>query len=251
MIVLFWNVQRLGSKTPDGKKGVMEQVLSESYYIHDAELALLCEVSADAEIGGVAIGKQIAVAKRGVKGSKAQLGYASIQEDLNEGVLEAYCPPSFKDVFGDSPWKKGGGEFRKQSKRFVAYACDVNGIHLYVYHANASGKAAFLVGWVAEALHQEHGGSFVLTGDFNCEPAALALAMKESGSDLNQFNVAFGGHTHNAKNGATKTYDYAISGNGVALNVTVLNIAGAIANYSKSANSADDMSDHCPILISF
>lgn len=251
MIVIFWNVQRLGSKTPDSKNEIMEQVLAEAFGLHGAEAALLCEVTSGTQIGEATISKQVCVRKRGAKGSSAQLGYAAIDEELKESVLEAYYPPSYKDVFDSSPWKKGGGEFRKQSKRFVASVGDVNGIHLYVYHANASTKASFLVGWLAEALHQEHDGKFVLTGDLNCEPAALIEAMKESGSDLQQFNVAFGGHTHNAKKGLSKTYDYAVSGNGVALNVTVLNIGGAIAHYSKSVSPSDDMSDHCPILVQF
>ncbi|WP_372175435.1 hypothetical protein [Xanthomonas euvesicatoria] len=90
-----------------------------------------------------------------------------------------------------------------------------------------------------------------LMGDLNCEPAGLILAMQESGSDLNYFNVAFNGDTHNAKIGVSKTYDYAISGSNVATNVEVLNIAPAVANFSKSINPLDDISDHCPIIVTF
>ncbi|MCC4633306.1 MULTISPECIES: endonuclease/exonuclease/phosphatase family protein [Xanthomonas] len=251
MRILFWNVQRLGTGTPGSKQKIMEQVVAEAFHLHNAEFAVLCEVTSDLELGGVAINKQVVTAKRSAKGTKAQLGYAAIDDDLDESILMRFNPPSFRDVFGTSPWKKGGGEFTKQSKRHVACLGDLNGISLYVYHANASGKAAFLVGWVAEALHQLHNGSFVLMGDLNCEPAALILAMQESGSDLNFFNVAFNGNTHNAKIGVSKVYDYAVSGSNVATNVEVLNIAPAVANFSQSINPLDDISDHCPIIVTF
>ncbi|WP_234712359.1 hypothetical protein, partial [Xanthomonas perforans] len=69
MRILFWNVQRLGTGTPGSKQKIMEQVVAEAFHLHNAEFAVLCEVTSDLELGGVAINKQVVTAKRTAKGT--------------------------------------------------------------------------------------------------------------------------------------------------------------------------------------
>ncbi len=249
MKFLFWNVQRLGSSTPGSKERIIEQVLAEAITLHHVELAFLCEVTSSMTVGGVGINKQVHVIKRGTHAQAAQLGYASIDADLNEVALEQYEMPKFKDTFGFAAPRKGGNEFTRQSKRFVAFAGEHDGANLYVYHANASAKGAFLVAWVIEALRQEDDGDFLLVGDLNSEPAAVQTQLDQLGVDRSLFEFGDNGHTHNAKTGLTKTYDYAIGGFGNVPVVTKLDISGAIGHYSQ--NPAADMSDHLPIVVEY
>jgi endonuclease/exonuclease/phosphatase family metal-dependent hydrolase len=165
--------------------------------------------------------------------------------------LQKYSPPNFGEVFDVPLWKKGGSDFRKQSKRFVAFTGYRDAVNVYVYHANASAKAAFLVAWVAEALRQEHDDNFLLVGDLNCDPSAVETALRDSGADPDDFHFANGGKTHNAKLGVTKTYDYAIAGSKVNVTVDVLDISKAIDQYSSAVPATQDMSDHLPIVVSF
>lgn len=178
MNLLFWNVQRLGNGTSPLKNDTIEQVIAGAFWAHGAELALLCEISADSTIGDVPVSKQVQVRKRGALKQAAQLGYtAMIQDDL---VLDQYSVPNFSEVFDGRTWKKGGSDFSKQSKRFVAFAGYLDAVNVYVYHANASPRASFLVGWVAEALRQEHDGNFLLVGDFNCDKTEVIKDLIQS-----------------------------------------------------------------------
>lgn len=247
MKFLFWNVQRLGSATPKKRGEMMEGVLAEAFHFHHADYALLCEVSGSTSLGGVSISKQVAVFKRGTHARAAQLGYASIDSDLNEVTLERFPLPKFTDVFGRPTWRKGGNEFTKHSKRVVAHAGNFNGVNVYVYHANASSKAPFLVAWVAEALRLEDDEDFLLIGDLNCEPPAVRTQLQLLGCDPDIFEFGDDGPTYNAKTGLTKTYDYAIGGLGVPSVVTKLDISRTIAHFTDTP--AEDMSDHLPIIV--
>jgi hypothetical protein len=212
---------------------------------------------------------------RGARKQASQLSYATIQDDLNEGVLQRYCPPKFGEVFDVPLWKKGGSDFQKQSKRFVASIGELDGINVYVYHANASPRAAFLVAWVAEALRQEHNGRFLLVGDFNCEPTEVNKALWDCGVNPElSFKIESKGRTHNAKGELNRTFDYAIAGFGVNVTVLVLDIWSQVLKIKKQEVHANNlnlppgpgwagslqyietearktMSDHLPILVSF
>ncbi len=249
MKFLFWNVQRLGSGTAVSKEAIIEQVLAEAIQLHNVDLAFLCEVTSTMTVGGVGINKQISVFKRGARATAAQLGYASIDSDLNEVVLQKFEIPQFHETFGFSAPRKGGNEFTKQSKRFVAFGGQYEGINVYIYHANASAKGAFLVAWVIEALRQEDDGEFVLMGDLNSQPTAVRTQLDLLDIDRDLFEFGHDGPTHNAKTGLTKTYDYAIGGFGLVPVVTKLEITTAIAHYS--TNPAADMSDHLPIVVEY
>ncbi|HEU0077719.1 MAG TPA: hypothetical protein VFQ76_08745 [Longimicrobiaceae bacterium] len=253
MRILFWNVQRLGGGTGELRSAILEGVIASAFYDDNAEAAVLCEVTSGTTLSNATIDKQITVAKRTTKGSKAQLGYAAIESDLSTMEMEQVLVSDYSDVFGTPVPKKGGNMFDKQSKRFVAFAGTVGGTNLYVYHANASARAPFLVAWVAEDLRQQDGGNFVLVGDLNCDPAAVVNALTSQGANPAHFHVRNGGNTHNAKKGVSKIYDYAICG--VANNnlaVTVKNIRPHLP-VNQLTNLPDDSlsSDHLPILVDF
>jgi hypothetical protein len=248
MKFVFWNVQRLGSATPQARGEIMEAVLADAFEFHGAEYAILCEVSGSASLGVANVNKQVQVFRRGANARAAQLGYACIDAELNEVVLEQFKMPTFTDVFGNPTHRKGGNDFTRQSKRFVAHAGTYDGdVELYVYHANASAKGAFLVAWVAEALRLEDNGNFLLVGDLNSEPGAVRTQMQLLGTDPDEFEFGEDGPTHNAKTGLNKTYDYAIGGMGIVPVVTRLDITGTIAHFTDDPNA--NMSDHLPIVV--
>jgi len=247
MKFLFWNVQRLGSATPEKRGEIMQGVVAEAFRVHNVDYALLCEVSGSTNLDGVSFRKQVSVVKRGTHARAAQLGYASIDSDLNEVTLEKYPLPKFTKVFDQPSPRKGGNEFTKHSKRCVAYVLNVHGVNVYVYHANASSKAPFLVAWVAEALRLEDDEDFLLIGDFNCEPPEVRTQLELLKRDPDAFEFGEDGPTHNAKTGLTKTYDYAIGGRRVPSAVTKLDISKTIAQFTNTP--AKDMSDHLPIIV--
>jgi hypothetical protein len=250
---MFWNAQRLGGGTPELRNAILEGVIASAFYDDDAEAALLCEVTSDVTLSDAQLDKQVVVARRTRRGSKAQLGYAGIESDLAQMEMERVEVSNYADVFGGPVPKKGGSVFARQSKRFVALAGTFSGVNLYVYHANASHRAAFLVAWVAEDLRQQDAGSFVLVGDLNCEPAALTLALQQQGADPADFNIRNGGTTHNAKSGLTRIYDYAISGAGVnGLAVAVKDIRAHLPLDPLTSLPDNRLSsDHLPILLDF
>ncbi|HEY4370352.1 MAG TPA: hypothetical protein VGN52_00290 [Burkholderiales bacterium] len=239
MIVLFWNMQRLGSGTPAKRMEMFEGVLAEAFsQIYNCDLAVLCEVVSNAVVSkhaNVTVNKQAQIVRRGgAAKQQAQLGYAAIDDDMDDVELEKLTMPSFKEVFGTTAPRKGGNIFAKHSKRSVA-CVDADGARkLYVYHANASAKAAFLVAWVAESLRQENDGNFVLVGDLNAPPDAVKSALQQFGVDPAKFVFVSDGHTHNAKEGATKTYDYAITGAGLAMKVRKIDIRPVVQVVAKA-----------------
>lgn len=246
MRILFWNTQRLGDGTSGDKAVLAEGVLAAAFN-DGADLAVLCEVTSSTTLGDAEIDKTLMVARRGRK-QQSQLGYATLTPEYSQVDCSSFQPPPFEEVFRFSAYRKGGSAFVKHTKRHVACLESVGDVDVYVYHANASAKAAYLVAWVLEALRQI-GRRFVLFGDLNCEPADLVGYIQYNhthGTNVgsqNDFTIAFGAATHNAKKGATKVYDYAIGGNKTAVTVTAMNTSGVM--------SQDAMSDHLPIFVAF
>lgn len=252
MKFLFWNAQRLGGGSPEMRSAILEGVIASAFVDDGAAGALLCEVTSSTTLSDAQINKQVSVRKRTVRGDSAQLGYAAIESDLGQMEMTQALISNYSGVFGTPVPKKGGNMFDKQSKRFVASIGEVGGTNVYVYHANASARAAFLVAWVAEDLRQQDNGNFVLMGDLNCEPAAVVNALTTQGADATDFKIRDGGNTHNAKTGPTKTYDYAISGAGVPLAVTVKDITRNLPPHPLTGRpDPADYSDHLPILVEF
>jgi hypothetical protein len=246
----FWNTYRLGGGSGANKRIIIEGVLAQIFQDQGIDFVVLCEVTSDVALGDAAVGRHLYAA---TKKGKGQLAYAAFGDDMGAYDLERADIDDFRDVFGTSPIKKGGGKFSKQSKRPVAYAGNYQGTHVYIYHSNASAKSAFLVSWVAESLNQDTGGNFVLAGDLNCEPGDFSTWMDLStgvNGYTNHFAKRNNGHTHNAKSGLVKTYDWAVAGPGAPGGTAVTkfdfsNVIGAMGF------DDDPRSDHLPIVISW
>ncbi len=134
----------------------------------------------------------------------------------------------------------------------MADAGNIGGKQIFVYHANASARAAFLVARVAEDLRQQVGSNFVLMGDLNHDPAAVVNALTSQGANPADFNIQRGGNTHNAKTGVSEIYDYAITGSGNALGVTVKDITGGLpVNPVTRLPDTSLCSNYLPILVDF
>ena len=245
----FWNTYRLGGGSGQEKKIIIEGVLAQIFDQHAAEFALLCEVTGDVQLGDAPVSRQLYTASK----KQGQLAYSAFSDDLSAHDLERADINDFVDVFGQAPYKKGGGKFSKQSKRPAAYAGQFGGTNVFVYHANASAKSAFLVAWVAESLNQDYQGDFVLAGDLNCSPLQFATSM-DLCTSVHGYHTNFaspnGGHTHNAKSALVSTYDWAVVGshgpNGVT--VTAVDFTGVINQMGFAANP---LSDHLPIVVSW
>lgn len=207
----FWNTYRLGGGSGEAKRIIIEGVLAQIFDSHQAEFAILCEVTGDVQLGDAPVSRQLYTASR----RHGQLAYSAFDDDLSAHDLERADINDFIDVFGQAPHKKGGGKFSRQSKRPVAYAGQAGGTNVFVYHANASAKSSFLVAWVAESLNQDYQGNFIIAGDLNCSPLQFATSIDLCTSTPNyhaHFSAPNGGHTHNAKSGLVSTYDWAIVG---------------------------------------
>lgn len=246
--IAFWNLYRLGGSSGEEKKFIIEGVLAEIFKQYNVECAFLCEVTGDVQLGQAQVGKQLYAATN----KHGQLAYSAFNDDMTAHNLEKAEIDDFVTVFGNAPYKKGGSNFNKQSKRPVAKGGNFGGVDVYVYHANASAKSSFLVSWVAESVRQDTGGNFVLLGDLNCEPSAFDTAI-QCCTGNNQYHTNFqrrsGGNTHNAKTGLAKTYDWAVAGNNVGpVTVTPINYGAAIQNMGFAT---DPRSDHLPIVVSW
>jgi hypothetical protein len=245
---VFWNTYRLGGGSGANKKMIIEGVLAQIFNDYpNVEFAALCEVTGDVQLGDAPVGKNL------YKASKkfGQLAYSAFDTDLNNLDLESAEIADFRDVFGSSPYKKGGGQFSKQSKRPVAYVSYSGNRHVYIYHANATAKASFLTAWVSESLNQETGGAFILAGDLNCEPpqfnTSIDLCTDVPGYYAN-FSTPNNGHTHNAKTGLAHTYDWAVAGTtGNVVTVTKIDFTAVI---NGMGFQDDPRSDHLPIVVS-
>jgi endonuclease/exonuclease/phosphatase family metal-dependent hydrolase len=256
MVIMFWNIQRLGAGTGLKRMETFESVALELGLWQNVDLFLLCEVTSNVE--SKHINKQVHKRARAPKKDKASLGYAAfeqlnIADDLSEVTLQKQKIDSFSNVtdLPTSGYKKGG-TFDKVSKRHVAHAGEYEGMQVYVYHANSSTYAKLLVPWVAEHLQQEDGGKFVLVGDFNAEPLDVKTSMQNFEIDDTKFSIASNGATHNTHSfgGPTKTYDYAIGGAAVKnLQVKKIDILPVLKQISKEPEK--DMSDHMPILVAY
>ena len=245
----FWNTYRLGGGSGEAKRIIIEGVLAQIFDSHQAEFAILCEVTGDVQLGDAPVSRQLYTASR----RHGQLAYSAFDDDLSAHDLERADVNDFIDVFGQAPHKKGGGKFSRQSKRPVAYAGQAGGTNVFVYHANASAKSSFLVAWVAESLNQDYQGNFIIAGDLNCSPLQFATLIDLCTSTPNyhaHFSAPNGGHTHNAKSGLVSTYDWAIVGaNGPkAVNVAAIDFTGIIKQMGFTENP---LSDHLPIVVSW
>ncbi|MCX2836365.1 hypothetical protein [Microbulbifer thermotolerans] len=243
MRLLFWNTQRLGKGSPELKYIYTEGVLAEGFSNLGVDIAVLCEVTSGLTIGPSALDKQVVVAKRTRKRTQAQLGYAGLASDLTQ-IQMTPAPIRNYSIATSTGWLlKGGTKFDNQSKRRVAYLGQDRGVgpHLFMYHANASGKAAALTSWVAKSCNEETAGRFLLVGDFNCSPIQLEATMRIN-------NITGPGifwdknlKTHNAKHhDMVNVYDYAIC-SGFYCEVKAIDTRGFIPR--------EVMSDHLPILV--
>lgn len=243
MRLLFWNTQRLGSGSSQLKYALTEGVLALAFREYNVDMAVLCEVTSGLTIGPSDIDKQVVVAKRTKKKTQSQLGYGGISSDLSQVDMTRAAIDDYVIVTASGRQLKGGTKFDKQSKRDVAYlGQDGNiGPHLYMYHANASGKAAPMTTWVAKSCYEESDGGFLLVGDFNCSPALLQATMDKN--DVRGPGIFWDRtlNTHNAKHDdMVNIYDYAIC-SGFHCEVRAIDTRGIIPKES--------MSDHLPILI--
>jgi hypothetical protein len=254
MRIVFWNVQRLGGSSPDLKKLLIEGVLAELFKL-DVTWALLCEVTSDTKLGQVPIQKQLALVKRSKKKSQSQLGYAWLKKDLSTGQLSRHpidplqiLMPSGENV----RISKGGSYFQKLSKRVVAYVGQDQppvGPLVYLYHANASSKAAHLVtqavATCVEDVDKTAALGFLLVGDLNCEPLSLSSYLEVNLKDrAGEVDVAHGGKTHNARTGLNTIYDYAVHSSNLMCEVAAFDIQHAMKNFGKK-----NLPDHLPILV--
>ena len=250
----FWNTYRLGSGSDDNKnllyEGIVAQIIDAA---HDFQFMALCEVTGELQLGVATVEKTLVRAT----GTKGQLAYSGINEDMSSSEIEVQDIGNFMDTFGIPSWKKGGNAFTRISKRPVARFNDGYGTPIFIYHANASAKSSFVVTWVAASLAQEYNDDLILAGDLNCEPLAFLnecqqfdrqMRLAGSGTAFPVFGYFYGTPTHNAKYGATSTYDWAITGSNTApVTVTVMDYTQAIQEMNWNANA----SDHLPILITY
>jgi hypothetical protein len=253
MRILFWNVQRLGSGSGELKKAIIEGVLAEAFRL-DVEWALLCEVTSSTSLGDASVDKQLSVVKRSKKKSAAQLGYAWIKSDLSTGTLQKL------DVEGGTMLRpsgenvrvvKGGGTFAVQSKRRVAYVGQVGapvGPRVYMYHSNASDKAAPLVASAVKTCLDDAPGGFVIVGDLNCEPLVLksTLQVNLAAEEYGGLDVAYDTNTHNAREGLSHVYDYAVYSDDFYCEVKTLDITHVLHGHNVDKK---DIPDHLPILV--
>jgi len=257
MNLLFWNIERLGAGSKQTRVDTFEAVVAELGIWEKIDLYLLCEVSSGLETKNV--NRQVIRRRRNPKQDKSQLAYAAfelleIAEELNEVALQKAEIPSFTETFGQPVSHKGGGNFEKISKRYVAHAGEYEGMQIYVYHANASAKAELLVAWVITHLEEEDKGAFILVGDFNASPLEVKTHMQKNKQDAKPFTFADDGATHNArKPPAVHTYDYAIGGSKVkSLKVGKFNILPALESLFQDKDAAAAaLSDHMPIVVQF
>lgn len=248
--IAFWNTYRLGGGSGEGKKMIIEGVLAQIFKNYpNVEFVALCEVTGDVQLGDAPVGKNLYAASN----KSGQLAYSAFDSDLNNLDLEQADINDFYDVFGNPPYKKGGGKFSKVSKRPVAYAGHYGNRDVYIYHANATSKASFLTAWVSESLRQETGGAFILAGDLNCEPAELGTALyhctQTHGYAAAHFTTPNNGHTHNAKTGLAHTYDWAVAGTGGGLGVVTVAKVDFTAVIDEMGILPDPKSDHLPIVV--
>jgi len=252
--LIFWNTYRLGSSSPKEKRMYTEGVLAQAFE-EGADIALLCEVTSGLTLGDSQIDKQLMVAKKTNKKTSSQLGYAAIKKNLETINISSIQPRNYKIVSQTGRYLKGGSSFKGQSKRKVAYIGQIGTLKIYMYHSNASTKAAAMTSWVAHACYEDSKGSFLLVGDFNCEPSNLIKALKFNASDntaanndkkiftalQNMVYYDTTNKTHNAKHVTmTKVYDYAICSTNC--DITALkDLRDVIPTKS--------LSDHLPIFI--
>jgi hypothetical protein len=251
----FWNTQRLGGSSPEEKRQLFEGIIAQIMHnAHDFQYFALCEVTGVVQIGDVNVEK--ALLKASVK--PGQLAYEVIDADLANSPIEAADIDNFNEIFGIPSFVKGGNAFNRQSKRPVAgISRTQQGTPIFIYHANASARSAFLVNWVAAALAKECEDNFILAGDLNCEPADFQsmhtaiqhqMQLRGSGVVLPNFTLSSGGQTHNAKAGLAKIYDWAVSGSKTGeVKVQVVNYMTAI----HEINWGQHASDHLPIVITY
>jgi len=257
MRLLFWNVQRLGGNSPELKQILIEGVMEEAFRM-DVEWILLCEITSDTEFSEVPIQKQLAIGKQKSRKSTAQLGYAWITSSREGGELQPQMidPMVVYSPSGDNVrMSKGGKYFEKISKRTVAYVGQdqgPNGVNIFMYHANASGKALRLVTQVVSTCVNDTDGcgalGFLLVGDLNCDPTALQswLKVNLTKNEYKSVGVAWDKqqYTHNARQGATRTLDYCVHSSNLTCEVKALPLDGVMQNFER-----ENFPDHHPILV--
>ncbi|MBK6579800.1 MAG: hypothetical protein IPG17_27170 [Sandaracinaceae bacterium] len=154
MKICFWNTQR-------------NPALNQPHIAWPiADLRIACEVLGE---------DTLKVPKQNRRKHIAQLGYRVVTPTINV-YLEEIAIDNFNTLTGDTFWHRGGNLFKLQSKRQVAQVYAVNPARLdeniFVYHCNSSARAASLMPWVIAHLVTNF-DSFILLGDFNCEPDLL------------------------------------------------------------------------------
>ncbi len=229
--IVFWNAQHTSADPNSIKRQYMARFAS--------PLVLLCEVTD-------AVDRQGHVQKQDVKRDRAQLGYGA----TSGGGAYQLTPVDIRNyntLFPNNLWqdydRRGGNQFLQtggsdysskygHSKRRVMHAGRVNGINVFVYHANSGGDggdAPMLVRWVVTQLNIDYPGGFVLVGDLNCNPPALVNLPAG-------VQTADGGPTHHRVRGLVSTYDYAV-------------YKGCTVGVWRVTNLPGNPSDHLPIVV--
>jgi len=256
----FWNVERLGKGTSAASKSVIANAIEWFFDHEDVELFVLCEITSSTTVTSsadtdMAIDKVGTIRRRVKKAASAQLGYAFVAKDGDfGGVASLVDIENFDETYEFRTHKKSGNSFKNLSKRGVLeFNRLFNGVDVYFFHANSSAHAPYLVAWVAEALRRRVAGKypFVLIGDLNCQPSELTNLLKYYDHDelmghgySDSFKCRFAGNTHNARLGAHKVLDYAITGAGTAATVS----SWDTLCFSTELGYADHP-DHFPVVV--
>jgi hypothetical protein len=194
--VVFWNAQRYGSGSAVEKTNFVNNLR--------AEMVLLCEVVGET--------RQVSVGKQNRQKNRAQLGYGAYRWGqtiaLDEYPVENYDLLTGNHFTDDFSTASGMGNRFVQSgkygrsKRKPAEVGKINGVSVFVYHANADRRTApGLIDWLVQSLRAAD-EPFVLVGDMNCEPHELTL----SNDDV---KIASSTPTHRMPH-PTRVLDYAL-----------------------------------------
>jgi hypothetical protein len=221
MNVGFWNVQRLGYDSDPLKADFVGMYIAELFAKKNLDYLILCEVTSDIVIPGydVTIEKTGHVVKKGARKQAAQLGYACLvrnDADLNVAPLEVVDIRPLTEIYGGAKPMKGAATYGQQGKRQVVR---IPFTSVYAYHCNSSSKAPGLMTWVAASLALDHPKSWLMLGDFNCDPNEFTAkqqmwathhTLHPELAKANWWAWSSPGPTHNAKAKPARCLDWVI-----------------------------------------
>lgn len=224
--VVFWNTQRLGRDTDEARREAIGAVLADL----QGDFTLVCELT-------TACAFPPAQNLNYREENAAQLCYGAWTREGYEVELTRMTP--YVTTEYREAALKGGGRFENLASRALAYVGLARDVHVFVFHAPASGNARKAVCHAACWLDEEYGRSgqkWLLVGDFNITPEELAAT--QVGIDLDDFIHPTGIDTHVARNGTWRQLDYALSNVDLEIEPVAYHLW-------------QGLSDHAPIVIEF